>query len=619
MSKKRSRKQAHKSKPTTTRNIVSIPKVRARAALDALTGSFVKWANAHLKIDNGLAVDLLRKIATFVEPYAELTGEVTVTNFAPEHAQTVLKKTVDPQPDPWSVGYLEKSMSIYLSFLADEGYWTGNQEDYATLQALMGGEELATASIIELPKVGDAEAMAYFEAMPLVQYARNLLNWIGTGKDLTATGGLKLKDLVQAAAQVGIAIRTTKAAVAPMLPGLEIEPTDESVQYAGSMQMVKRLKLIWDSFIENDLLEISASRAVPTAEASKFLNQQVTPQHRELLEGFIGVFMIHNGDWIMDEYRRHGSKIRGKLMQILDLALYPNRPEVLTNLDPVKTPVESAIKVLLEQLGELGVVQIDTHYSAGPALVESYDMFTMYVMHEQISAPETATLLENLQASFNIAAIEKLDDVFGQSATEELPPTPSAVEGKSIQMRVDLDYAQPPIWRRLQVPASMTLADLHYTLQTAFEWDNLHLHDFVQKSGGSWLEDKRFSDPSMELEEAADEFDVKVGQLLNKPKDKLEYNYDFGDSWRLKLVVEKIIDSDPDQVVRCTAGRMRPPVEDIGGIPGWYHAIDVVNDPSHVDHEHSCNMLGIKPGESFDPTDFDAKRIDATFAQMLRN
>lgn len=619
MSKKRSRKQAHKGKSTTTGNIVSIPKIRARAALDALTGSFVKWANTHLKIDNGLAVDLLRKIATFIEPYAELTGEVTVTNFAPKHAQTVLKNTVEPQPDPWSVGYLEKSMSIYLSFLADAGYWTGNQEDYATLQALMGGEKLATASIVEIPKVDDAEAVAFFESMPLVQYARNLLNWIGAGKELTATGGLKLKDLVQAADQVGIAIRTTKSAAAPMLPGLEIDSSDESVQYAGSMQKVKRLKLIWDSFIENDLLEISGSRATPTAETSKFLNQQVKPQNRELLEGFIGVFMIHNGDWIMDHYGMRGNEIRGRLMQILDLALYPNRPETLTSLDPAKEPVESVIKALLEQLGELGVVQIDTHYRAAPALVESYDMFTMYVMHEQISAPEATTLLENLKASFASAKMEELDDFYGESTMEELSPVPSAVEGKSIQIRVDLDYAQPPIWRRLQVPASMTLADLHYTLQTAFEWDNMHLHDFVQKSGGSWLDDKRFSDPSMELEDTADEFEVKVGQLLNKPKDKLEYNYDFGDTWRLKLVVEKIIASDPEQAVRCTAGRMRPPAEDIGGIPGWYHAVDVVNDPSHVDHEHSCNMLGINPGELFDPTDFDAKRIDARFAQMLRN
>lgn len=64
---------------------------------------------------------------------------------------------------------------------------------------------------------------------------------------------------------------------------------------------------------------------------------------------------------------------------------------------------------------------------------------------------------------------------------------------------------------------------------------------------------------------------------------------------------------------------MRPPVEGIGGIPGRYHAVGVVNDPSHVGNERACTMPDIKSGESFDPSDFGAKRTDAKFAQMLRN
>lgn len=619
MSKKRDRKQTRKGNPITTGNIVSVPRIRSRAALDALTGSFVKWANTHLGFDNGLAVNLLGRIATFIEPYAELTGVVTVTDFAPEHAQTVLREVIEPATDLWDTGHLEKSMSIYLHFLADEGLWTGNQMDYTAMQSMMGGEESARTNIVELPRADDAQAMAFFEAMPLVQYSRNLLNWIGSGKELTASGSLKLKDLAQAAAQVGIAIRTKKASTAQALPGLEIGSSDEAVQYAGSMQMVKRLKLIWDSFIENGLLEISENRAIPTEETSTFLDQQVKPHNRELVEEFIAAFMIHNGDWIIDHYRHRGHEIRDRLMQILDLALYPDHPEVLANIDPVKQPVESTTKVLLEELGELGVVQIDAHYSAEASMINSYEIFTTYVSQDSFSAPHATPLFADLNASMNGAKTEAIDELLEGSSTQDLPPIPSTVEGKSIQLRVDLEYAQPPIWRRLQVPASMSLADLHFALQIAFEWDDMHLHDFVQKTGEGWWDARRFSDPRMELEETADEFEVSVGQLLNNPKDKLEYNYDFGDSWRLKLAVEKIIDSDPQQAVRCTAGRMHPPVEDIGGIPGWYHAIDVLNDPSHVDYEHACTMLGINPGQSFDPSDFDAKRIDARFAHLLGN
>ena len=95
----------------------------ARAALYALTGSFVKWSSTHLGFDNAVAVNQLGRIISFDEPYAELTGEIAVTNFAPERASAVLENTIEPHVDLWNEGRLEKSMSIYLRFLADEGVW----------------------------------------------------------------------------------------------------------------------------------------------------------------------------------------------------------------------------------------------------------------------------------------------------------------------------------------------------------------------------------------------------------------------------------------------------------------------------------------------------------------
>lgn len=38
---------------------------------------------------------------------------------------------------------------------------------------------------------------------------------------------------------------------------------------------------------------------------------------------------------------------------------------------------------------------------------------------------------------------------------------------------------EPPIWRRLQVPAAIKLPKLHLVLQAAFGWENRHLHEFV--------------------------------------------------------------------------------------------------------------------------------------------
>src|SRR5260370_31806637 len=46
------------------------------------------------------------------------------------------------------------------------------------------------------------------------------------------------------------------------------------------------------------------------------------------------------------------------------------------------------------------------------------------------------------------------------------------------QIEVTLLWTEPPIWRRLLVPADLTLADLHHVIQRAMGWEDDHLHEF---------------------------------------------------------------------------------------------------------------------------------------------
>jgi len=46
------------------------------------------------------------------------------------------------------------------------------------------------------------------------------------------------------------------------------------------------------------------------------------------------------------------------------------------------------------------------------------------------------------------------------------------------QIKVTLRYTRPPIWRRLLVPAGLTLDALHDVLQLAMGWDDSHMHEF---------------------------------------------------------------------------------------------------------------------------------------------
>ena len=49
---------------------------------------------------------------------------------------------------------------------------------------------------------------------------------------------------------------------------------------------------------------------------------------------------------------------------------------------------------------------------------------------------------------------------------------------QAVQLFVRLRDIEAPIWRRVVVPASMTLHELHAVIQTAMGWDDYHLHLF---------------------------------------------------------------------------------------------------------------------------------------------
>ena len=58
---------------------------------------------------------------------------------------------------------------------------------------------------------------------------------------------------------------------------------------------------------------------------------------------------------------------------------------------------------------------------------------------------------------------------------------PRRAPQRAVQLTVSLRGVKPSIWRRLIVPASLTLRELHPVIQTAIGWDDYHLHLFEVK------------------------------------------------------------------------------------------------------------------------------------------
>jgi Plasmid pRiA4b ORF-3-like protein len=182
------------------------------------------------------------------------------------------------------------------------------------------------------------------------------------------------------------------------------------------------------------------------------------------------------------------------------------------------------------------------------------------------------------------------------------------------QLKVTLFGTRPPIWRRLLVPASMTLVQLHHVLQAAMGWEDCHLHEFR-------IGRQRFGAPDP-MEQfvgrgtgCISEKKVRLSEVLNKRGAKAEYTYDFGDSWEHSIIVEKVLPSEPGLVAPvCTAGERNGPPEDCGGVVGFYNFLEVIRDPSHDQHQELLDWIG----GSFDPESFSPDVINHRLDKMFR-
>src|SRR5258708_1999329 len=141
-----------------------------------------------------------------------------------------------------------------------------------------------------------------------------------------------------------------------------------------------------------------------------------------------------------------------------------------------------------------------------------------------------------------------------------MPTKKMSVPQEIYQIKVTLLSASPPIWRRLLVPAEVTLAYLHNVLQAAMGWEDCHLHEFSigQRRFGTRDPDDRI----MGIEPLSDEHNVTLSSVLGRVAAKARYTYDFGDGWEHGIVLDKRMPADPNLTYpQCTGGwRPCPPV-----------------------------------------------------------
>lgn len=176
------------------------------------------------------------------------------------------------------------------------------------------------------------------------------------------------------------------------------------------------------------------------------------------------------------------------------------------------------------------------------------------------------------------------------------------------QFKITLKDSKPPIWRRIQVPETYTLWDLHVAIQDAMDWLDYHLHRFevIDPATGMKIKIGIPEEEFGEYGETPPGWKENMSDYFTMEDRKVDYIYDFGDKWIHKIKLEKIITrEDGVKYPICVKGKRASPPEDCGGVWGYEDLVKIIADPNHEGHEE---MLGWMGGD-FDPEYFDVKDI----------
>ena len=184
------------------------------------------------------------------------------------------------------------------------------------------------------------------------------------------------------------------------------------------------------------------------------------------------------------------------------------------------------------------------------------------------------------------------------------------VNSKTIyQFRVTLLEIEPPIWRRIQVPADYSFWDLHVAIQDSMGWLDYHLHEFkLRKPRGRKVVEIGIPDTETDRD-VLPGWEVPISTYFTGLGVRAAYDYDFGDDWHHEVLLEGILLKDSSvKYPICVAGKRACPPEDCGGTPGYEELLGVLATTHTEEYKdmaawlknHVKNYFPYRP-EHFDP------------------
>lgn len=161
---------------------------------------------------------------------------------------------------------------------------------------------------------------------------------------------------------------------------------------------------------------------------------------------------------------------------------------------------------------------------------------------------------------------------------------------KAYIVKLIFEDIQPEVWRRIVLPAGATFNRLHETIQHVtnfqselepYHYFGIEIENLFITNNERLLEDyKGKSDDGLIAKQPSR---IKIDDYLKKHRQIL-YRYDFGDDWRIKVVLEDIVEDYYFGFPTLLDGEGMAPPEDVGGPPGYEEFLKIYQNPAHPEY-----------------------------------
>ena len=341
--------------------------------------------------------------------------------------------------------------------------------------------------------------------------AAALAGWVGAGRVVTAKGVLRRADVPAAGRELGVEL-------------------PERVRSAAD---VPALHWPWTAALGAGLLSIEGGRAVP----GQALASWRSAKPDEVLELWARGFAAALTGLFDDDDGSEALEIGGLALTVLA------RDSVPTGVELAKAISHTVLHAGLYGAFGRG---LGTRDPADVAM-ELLALFGAVTDPPERRITSLGRWALSVIGTRGVSLLGSADDVGGDGTG-------------TYQLKIALQHVRPACWRRVHLPASARLGDLHEVIQVAFAWDGDHLHEFT-------VGRRRYGDPNFDSE--YDENEITLAAAFRARK-VISYTYDFGDDWRHEIMLEKVAEPASTAHPVCVDGRGDAPVEDCGDDePAW--------------------------------------------------